>query len=150
MTRDADWDAPAAKDFLDRSAVGNANVAGLSKDLHLSTSKYQCQYVSWQCFNRHRVFQGKLTRVLWQTTSGQSRRHFPSRTVLTPVCLKFDVILHHLHHYVSFLLGVALNHASTWLGACLSREPASNLMVKKVGARWISFLTVCFGVVTIS
>ncbi|KAL8284060.1 hypothetical protein RQP46_005173 [Phenoliferia psychrophenolica] len=27
--------------FLDRSAVGNANVAGLSKDLHLSAAKYE-------------------------------------------------------------------------------------------------------------
>ncbi|GAA5976076.1 hypothetical protein JCM10908_005379 [Rhodotorula pacifica] len=70
--------------FIDRSAVGNANVAGFSKDLKLSVPKNE-----------------------------------------------YNVAL--MVFYIFYIAG----------------EIPSNLILKKVGSRWLSVLAVCFGVVTI-
>ncbi|KAM0754322.1 MFS general substrate transporter [Meredithblackwellia eburnea MCA 4105] len=70
--------------FIDRSAVGNANIAGLSKDLHLSATKYE------------------------------------------------------------YNIGLALFYI-----VYIIVEPPSNLMLKKYGASWLSFLVIGFGIVTI-
>ncbi|KAI5477352.1 hypothetical protein MNV49_006494 [Pseudohyphozyma bogoriensis] len=71
--------------FIDRAAVGNANIAGLSKDLHLSTARYD-----------------------------------------------YNVAL--MVFYIFYTIS----------------EIPSNLIMKKVGSKWISILTIGFGIVTIS
>ncbi|BGP38561.1 hypothetical protein JCM10450v2_002510 [Rhodotorula kratochvilovae] len=70
--------------FIDRAAVGNANVAGFSKDLKLSVPKYE-----------------------------------------------YNVAL--MVFYIFYIIG----------------EIPSNLILKKVGSKWLSFLCVAFGAVTI-
>ncbi|GAA5918963.1 hypothetical protein JCM1841_002660 [Sporobolomyces salmonicolor] len=70
--------------FIDRSAIGNANVAGFQKDIHLSTKKYD-----------------------------------------------YNVGL--MLFYVFYIIG----------------EIPSNLILKRVGSGWLSFLCVCFGAISI-
>ncbi|KAK4046768.1 hypothetical protein OIV83_005873 [Microbotryomycetes sp. JL201] len=79
--------------FIDRAAVGNANVAGLSKDLKLSAEKYQYNIGLGSSF-------------------------------LSTALMIF---------YIFYIIV----------------EPISNLILKKVGYLWLSFLVVGFGAVTI-